>query len=45
MKKSIASIKQNPEFLIPVLVLTTIVVLVTYNIFVYGITSTSSFEF
>lgn len=45
MKKSIATIKQNPELVLFVGATALLIVAVTYNILVNGITSSSSFEF
>jgi hypothetical protein len=45
MKKSIAAVKANPEFVLVLGVIAFLIAAVTYNIMVHGITSTASFEF
>ena len=45
MKKSISTIKANPEFVLALGFIAFLAILVTYNITVHGITSTTAFEF
>ena len=45
MKKSISLIKQNSEFSIAVSFVILVAILITYNIFRYGILGSSCFEF
>lgn len=45
MKKSIETIKENSELVMFVGITALLIVAVTYNVLVNGITSSSSFEF
>ena len=45
MKKSIAAVKANPEFVLVLGFITFLITSVTYNILVHGIASTAAFEF
>jgi hypothetical protein len=45
MKKSIATIKENPEFVLSVSLIILLIGMVSYNIAVHGIVSTTAFEF